>query len=118
MGVYIEKEQKLYNRIQKAGFQLIYKRGDTTLVSRKKGNVDTNIVFYIMKEIIENKNLNKIVLISGDGDYIDTVEWLQRNNKLEKVIFPNARGSSLYKHLGNQYTDLLSKHKNKLEYRQ
>ena len=37
--------------------------------STKKGNVDTDIVFEIMKNLIDNKRFDKVVIVSGDGDY-------------------------------------------------
>ena len=68
--IYIkDEEQDLYNNLQKAGFIVIFKKHSLNLITEKKGNVDTDIVFEAMKNLIDNKNFDKIVLVSGDGDY-------------------------------------------------
>ncbi|MEN9582444.1 MAG: hypothetical protein RL641_398, partial [Candidatus Parcubacteria bacterium] len=42
----------------------------------KKGNVDTDIVFEIMKNLIDNQNFDKIVVVSNDGDYKKVIDYL------------------------------------------
>ena len=61
-----------------------------------------------MKKIARNESFEKIVLISGDGDYKTLIDFLIEENKLEKVLFPNKEfASSLYKKIGAQYYDHL-----------
>jgi uncharacterized LabA/DUF88 family protein len=70
----------------------------------KKGNVDTDIVFMMMKHHIEADEHQKMILVSGDGDYKKVVEYLIKKNRFLKILFPNqAFASSLYKKLGNKY---------------
>jgi len=69
IGYVSEKEQDLYNNLQKAGFIVIFKEHNSLLLAKKKGNVDTDIVFEIMKQVAEHKEFSKILLVSGDGDY-------------------------------------------------
>lgn len=64
---------------------------------KKKGNVDVDIVFEVMKRIIDEKDFDSIVLVSGDGDYIKMVKYLIEKNFLKKMLFPNGNYSSLYK---------------------
>ena len=41
--------------------------------------------------------LNKVIIISGDGDYFNLVNFLFEQSRFEKIIFPNKRfASSLY----------------------
>jgi len=49
-----------------------------------------------MKKIIEKEEFNKIVLVSGDGDYIKLVKYLIEKDLLKKILFPNKKYSSLY----------------------
>ncbi|NTV22701.1 MAG: NYN domain-containing protein [Candidatus Yonathbacteria bacterium] len=108
IGYVSEKEQDLYNNLQKAGFIVIFKEHNSLLLAKKKGNVDTDIVFEIMKQVAENKELSKILLVSGDGDYKKVVDYLVRRNLFEKILFPNKEfASSLYKKLGSEYFDYL-----------
>lgn len=108
LGYTTEEEQDLYNNLQKAGFIVLFKEHNENLKARKKGNVDTDIVFEIMKNLIDNKNFNKIVLVSGDGDYKKLVDYLIKKGKFYKILFPNKKfASSLYKKLGSEFYDYI-----------
>ena len=108
IGYVSEKEQDLYNNLQKAGFIVIFKEHNSLLLAKKKGNVDTDIVFEIMKQVAEHKEFSKILLVSGDGDYKKVVDYLIKRNLFEKILFPNKEfASSLYKKLGPEYFDYL-----------
>ncbi len=68
------------------------------MVGKKKGNVDTDIVFTIMKSLVEKEEFDKIVLVSGDGDYWRMVDYLIQKDKFEKMLAPSPKNlSSLYK---------------------
>lgn len=90
--------EKLYESIQKAGFILVFREHNSAMLGKKKGNVDADIIFSIMKRLYLKEKFNKIVLVSGDGDYKMLVDFLIEQNKFEKILFPNRRyRSSLYK---------------------
>jgi len=108
LGYISEKEQDLYNNLQEAGFIVIFKSHNQELQAKKKGNVDTDMVFEIMKNLIDNKDFNKVVLVSGDGDYRKVVDYLINKDKFRKILFPNKKfASSLYKDMGSEYFDYL-----------
>ncbi len=108
LGNLQDKNADIYNRIQKAGFILIFKEHNDKLKSKKKGNVDADIVFEAMKNLIDNESFNKIILISGDGDYKKLVDYLITKNRFKKILFPNKKfASSLYKELGGEAFDYL-----------
>ncbi|MFA7044456.1 MAG: hypothetical protein WC186_08940, partial [Bacteroidales bacterium] len=45
---------------------------------------------------------------SGDGDYKRMVDFLVKEDKFKKILFPNKKyASSLYKKLGSEYFDYL-----------
>ncbi|MFH1089652.1 MAG: NYN domain-containing protein [Candidatus Uhrbacteria bacterium] len=118
LGFVNEKYQELYSQIQEAGFILIFKQHTAAMQGKKKGNVDTDIVFHIMKKMYKNEIPNKVVLLSGDGDYKILVDFLLEENKLKKILFPNGRfASSLYKKLGSEFFDSIDKPdiKNKIQ---
>lgn len=104
MGYFEEKYNDLYIQLQKAGFITMFKEHNQYSVTKKKGNVDSDIIFEIMKNIVDNHDFRKIVLVSGDGDYKKVVDYLISKDKFEKILFPNIKfASSLYKKLGNEY---------------
>lgn len=107
LGYVNENHNEIYADIQKAGFILNFREHNTNMLGVKKGNVDTDVVFEIMKNLIDNKDMDKIVLVSGDGDYKKMVDYLIKKNKLEKILFPTKKYSSLYKSLTVKYFDLL-----------
>jgi uncharacterized LabA/DUF88 family protein len=72
-----------------------------------------------MKKLYEKEEFDKIVLISGDGDYKRMVDFLIEEDKFKKILFPNKEfSSSLYKKLGSEYFDFLDKNdiKNKIKW--
>lgn len=108
LGFMNEDLKKLYLRLQDAGFILIFRSHNEDQKSNKKGNVDTDVVFTMMKNFHEENDLNKVYLVSGDGDYFKTTNYLKKHGKLGKVLFPtHERASSLYRKLGNDYYDYL-----------
>lgn len=118
LGYVDEEHQKLYKSLQQAGFIVTFKEHSKVMQGRKKGNVDTDIVFEVMESLIEREDFEKIYLVSGDGDYIKMVKFLIKKNKFGKILFPNQKkASSLYKSLtSNNYLDM-SGIRAKIEYK-
>ncbi len=108
MGYVQEARQELYEEIQGAGFVLVFREHNTAMLGKKKGNVDADIIFSIMKKLYKRENFQKIFLVSGDGDYKMLVDFLIEEERFGKVLFPNKQfASSLYKKLGSEYFDYL-----------
>lgn len=100
----IIKNEELYDEIQKSGLILKFREHNSAMLGKKKGNVYSDIIFNIMKKLCKKENFDKIILISGDGDYKMLVDFLIEENKFEKILFPNRKyASSLYKKLGRKY---------------
>ncbi|MDP3953265.1 MAG: NYN domain-containing protein [bacterium] len=118
LGYVSEDYQDLYNNLQKAGFIVAFKEHNKELLAKKKGNVDTDIVFEVMKNLIDNDKFDKIILVSGDGDYKKLVDYLIAKDRFGKILFPNKEfASSLYKSLGSEYYDYLDSIKERIKYR-
>lgn len=83
---YIEGNNELYTALQEAGFicvfkpTLVYKDGTT------KGNCDAELVLYAM---IELRNYERAVIVTGDGDFYCLVNYFIEQEKLKAVIIPN-----------------------------
>ena len=116
LGFVNEDYQDLYDDIQEAGFILKFKEHNSAMMSKKKGNVDTDIVFDIMKRMYKKEPFDRIVLVAGDGDYKMLVDFLIEEGRFEKILFPNKQfASSLYKKLPSRYYDYLNNIKHKIK---
>jgi uncharacterized LabA/DUF88 family protein len=108
LGTINEELQDMYNDIQKAGFILVFREHNPVMMSVKKGNVDTDIVFAIMKSLYKREKFDKVFLVSADGDYYKMIKFLIQEEKLGKVLFPaRKKASSLYRKLEPKYFDAL-----------
>jgi len=104
LGYVQEENQELYEEIQNAGFILKFREHNPAMIGKKKGNVDSDIIFLIMKKMYKKESFEKIILVSGDGDYKLVVDFLIEENRFAKILFPDLdRASSLYKKLSNKY---------------
>jgi len=104
LGFISEDNQDLYNSLQKAGFILYFRDHSSALRGSKKGNVDSDIVFEIMRKLVEAESFEKGFIVSGDGDYKKLVDYLIKKDRFGKMLFPNrAFASSLYKSLGGEF---------------
>jgi len=94
----VSNNQKLYTKLQEAGFILVFKPtvqyfkdGRETV----KGNVDAELVLHAAA--IEFKNYDKAIVVSGDGDFACLVEFLSDKKKLQHIFTPNKKYSRLLK---------------------
>lgn len=88
---YLEKNQKLYQKLNTAGYILIFKptityrsKGRKTI----KGNVDAELVLQAM---IEFQNYDQALIVSGDGDFHCLIEYLSQEKKMLGVLIPNKK---------------------------
>ena len=104
LGYVQEANEELYEEIPNAGFVLIFREHNPVMLGKKKGNVDSDIIFHVMRKMYKGEDFGKIILVSGDGDYKLLVDFLIEEDKFEKILFPNREfRSSLYKKLSNKY---------------
>ncbi len=97
LGYVSENNQDLYSSLQKAGFIVVFKEHTQSMLGKKKGNIDTDLVFEIMKTLLDDVEMDRVVLVSGDGDYKKLVDYLISKDKFKKILFPNRKfASSLY----------------------
>jgi uncharacterized LabA/DUF88 family protein len=104
LGFLDESQQPLYEKIQSSGFILVFREHTSLMFGKKKGNVDSDLILYVMKKLYYKEDFNKVILVSGDGDYKQLVDFLITEERLGKILFPDRqRASSLYKKLGAPY---------------
>ena len=91
---YLSKNKKLYTYLQESGFILIYKEITYDGTGEVKGNCDAALVLKTVCDFYE-KNYEKAVIVSSDGDYAELVDFLKQNNVLRIVVSPNNKCSYL-----------------------
>lgn len=100
MGAFDYQRQDMYRLFQQFGYVLVFREHGIELKGRKKGNVDVDVVFEMMRDSYASRLMDKAVLVSGDGDYFRTVDHLINIGKFEKLLLPSRKNaSSLYKRL-------------------
>ncbi|MHC1716386.1 MAG: NYN domain-containing protein [Candidatus Dojkabacteria bacterium] len=112
---FVESNSMLYRHLQEVGFILIFKNVLAIVkddVTTYKGNVDAELVLHAM---VESPNYDKAIVATGDGDFFCLIEYLEEKGKLEKVVTPNRRYSSLLKKYSKYIVDLYTL-RNKLRY--
>ena len=130
---YVPEFQEMYEFLHDAGFAIVLKPTfdvtrprpeETAEVSTDaktengekkpvKGNVDADLVLWTMKEM---KNYDKAVIVSGDGDFYSLIEYLEKENKLLKVLTPTIHYSGLLKPF-DKYIEQLGQYRRELNYR-
>jgi uncharacterized LabA/DUF88 family protein len=112
---YIKKNEELYRFLKSSGYNLVFKPTTRDNFGKAKGNIDAEMVLY--SAVIEFNNYDKGVFVSGDGDFYCLYEYLQKKDKLFKIIIPNKYSeSNLLKKFQN-YKFFLYRKKEELEFK-
>lgn len=83
---FISGNNDLYVSLQEAGFVCIFKPTLLYKDGKTKGNCDAEL---ILQAMIEYRNYDKAVIVTGDGDFYCLVKYLLEENKLKAVLIPN-----------------------------
>lgn len=124
---YVPEFEDLYQQLHDAGYLIVLKptfdmtrprpevseNKDEKDEKPTKGNVDADLVLWVMKEM---PNYDKAIIVSGDGDFYGTVEYLVEKKRLLKLLAPNAYYSGLFNKY-EDYIDRLDLRRKELAYR-
>lgn len=88
------QEEKFFEALEKQGFEVKTKDLQIFPGGAKKGDWDVGIAVDAIKL---SKNLDVIVLVSGDGDYIPVVEYVQNTTgcRVEGIAFKESTSGKL-----------------------
>jgi len=111
---YISDNYRLYEALKSYDYILIFKPAMKLPTGEFKGNVDSELV---LNAIIEIPNYDKAIIISGDGDYACLVEYLLKQNKLEKLMIPDIKKYSFLLTKFSKQTVFMNNLKNKVGYK-
>lgn len=112
---YLPNNQKMYSKLQKAGFILVFKPVVFDDEQKPKGNVDANLVLQAM---IDYGDYDQAIIVSSDGDFYCLVEYLYDNDKLKKVMSPYHKTCSvLLRKSAREKLVFMNNLRKKLEYK-
>jgi uncharacterized LabA/DUF88 family protein len=103
------KQVRFYKKLQKFGYHLILKPvkiyEDEDGNQKRKANCDVEMAFYLMKD---QKDFDRIIFLSGDGDFLPVLKYLRGIVRKEIVVL--ARGPrtarEIKKFAGDKFMDL------------
>lgn len=112
---YLPQNTELYAYLQEAGFICIFRPTLTYKGGTTKGNCDAELV---LQSMIDFKNYDKAVIVSGDGDFQCLAKYLHEQGKLGVLLIPNQKKfSALLKFdIFKPYHRFVSDLRKKLEY--
>ncbi len=85
---FVEGNNNLYKSLQEAGYICIFKPTLKYKDGTTKGNCDAELVLQAM---IEQKNFDKAIIVTGDGDFYCLVKYLIEQDKIKAVLVPNKK---------------------------
>ncbi len=99
----VPERTKFYEHLQKCGYVLIFKQ--TVSVGEKiKGNCDAELVLKAVSDYYTN-SFDKLILITGDGDFGCLVEFMKDKNSMHTIIAPDEKKCSFL--LRNKNTEIV-----------
>ncbi len=110
---YIKQNESLYRILAAGGYDLIFKPTVKDNVGKSKGNVDADLVLHAAA--IEFTKYDKAVVVSGDGDFYCLHEYLEKKQKLLRIIVPNSKSESSLLRPFQEYKTFIEFEKKKLE---
>lgn len=99
----IPEEQSFFTALDKSGFEVKMKDLQIFATGAKKGDWDVGITMDMVRMM---PKLDTVVLISGDGDYVEAIEYLQANGtRVEAAAFGRSSSNKL-KEAVDEFLDL------------
>jgi uncharacterized LabA/DUF88 family protein len=97
-------EEKFFEALEKAGFEVKTKDLQIFPDGAKKGDWDVGLAIDAVKM---SQNLDAVILVSGDGDYIPLVEYIQNTTgcRVELMAFKESASAKLIEKV-DDYVDL------------
>lgn len=88
---YLTDQQSLYNKLQLAGFVIIFKPVIVDRLGRIKANIDVDLTVYAMKLMSE---YDEAILVTNDGDFTVLARHLEESAKLGYILAPSKENCS------------------------
>ncbi len=102
------EEQKFFEALDSQGFEVRMKDLQVFMGGGKKGDWDAGMVVDVIKMA---SKIDVVVLVSGDGDFVPLVEYLQAHGILVEVLGFHETTSARLIESVDDYTDLSGQRK-------
>jgi uncharacterized LabA/DUF88 family protein len=99
----LEEEKAFFEALSRAGFQVRTKDLQIFPDGTRKANWDVGIAMDIIKMA---PKLDVVVLVSGDGDFVDLIEYLKNHGHLVEVMAFGRSTSNKLKEVAELFHDL------------
>ncbi len=97
------EEQKFFEALSKQGFTVKMKDLQTFAGGAKKGDWDVGIAIDM---IAHSSSLDAEILVTGDGDFVPLIQYLQFLGKQAEVMAFGETTSAKIKEVADEYVDL------------
>ena len=110
---YIRKNKKLYEKLEKYGYDIVFKPTVVKKGRKSKGNVDAELVLHSCR--LNYDDYAKAIIVSGDGDFYCLYKFLDKEKKLRGIIIPNKKSESSLLKKFQKYKIYIWRHRDTLE---
>jgi len=100
---------RFYLKLKEFGYKMylkpvkLYDQDDGT--TKRKANCDVEMAFYLMKE---RDNFDRIIILSGDGDFLPVLKYLKKVGKEIIILARGARAAGeIRKFAGGNFRDFV-----------
>src|SRR3989344_6532113 len=100
---------RFYLKLEKFGYELflkpvkLYDQEDGT--TKRKANCDVEMAFYLMRE---KDNFNRVIVLSGDGDFLPVLKHLKEQEKEVIILSRGPRTArEIRQFAGAQFRDFV-----------
>lgn len=90
---YVQRHETLYTSLRKIWYTVVFKETLILPNGQIKWNVDIDIAIVATLDLLE-WGLEKMYLLTGDGDYNSLVDLFKKREKLGRVLIPNRQQAS------------------------
>lgn len=97
------EEQSFFDALEKTGFELKMKDLQVFAGGAKKADWDVGMAVDVISMA---KQLDVVVLVTGDGDFVPLVDYLQHNGIIVEAVSFGRSTSMKLKEVVNNFTDL------------
>jgi len=80
---YLKENTKMYDALQRYGYELVFKPVVRSKKDGVKGNIDAELVLQAM---IDYQNYAKAVIVTGDGDFYCLIKYLNEQGETFKFV--------------------------------